>query len=295
VSELLRQIAQVLYDQEPGQWTRPDQIYLALPGHDGEEISNAVQSMKDQRLIQSMWPSESIKLSAAGRDALNDGSIVEQTLGMQYVAERYGPATVHIIVTGTSGENAGSGFFSADFQGWIVTAAHVLLGRDIVRIENLQHEVVARPPLETRLPPSGLLDPDLALIRCDCPDGTNPIRIEWRRDAMRPMETLLVLGYPAYPLLHPNLAHITAELNQVGRNFTTERESLVLSSPTLPGSSGGPVLSRRGRVVGVVEQENMTEQLGEGLSHSFTATPALYLAELWNPNPDRGPLRIPVA
>jgi hypothetical protein len=100
---------------------------------------------------------------------------------------------------------------------------------------------------------------------------------------IRPMESLLVLGYPAYPLLHPNLAHITAELSQVGRNFTTERDALVLSSATLPGSSGGPVLSRRGRAIGVVEQENMSEREGEPLSHSFTATPAWYLTELREP------------
>jgi len=284
VSELLYLIAQVLYDQEPGQWMRPDQLYLALSGRDEGDIDDALHSMRGQGLIQSRWQNDLIRLSATGRDAWNDESIVEQTLGMQYVADKYGPATVHIIVTGANGENAGSGFFSADYPGRIITASHVLRARTILRIENLEHEVIGRPPFEPPLlPPNGCDDPDLALIRCDCPDGINPVRIEWRRDVIRSLEPLLVLGYPAYPLLRPNLAHIKAELNQVGRNFTTERESLVLSSATLPGSSGGPVLSRRGRAIGVVEQENTSERLGEGLSHSFTATPALYLTELQEP------------
>ncbi len=208
---------------------------------------------------------------------------------MEYVAELYGAATVHITVTGANGENAGSGFFSAEYPGWIVTAAHVLLDRQILRIEDLRHEVIASPPFDNPLLPENGTNPDLALIRCACPDQITPIRIEWRRDLIRPMDRLLVLGYPAYPHLRPDLAHISAELCQVGRDFRGDRESLVLSSATLPGSSGGPVLSRRGHAVGVVEQENMAERLGERPFHSFTATPAFYLRQL--PQPPGGLVR----
>lgn len=97
------------------------------------------------------------------------------------------------------------------------------------------------------------------------------------------MERLLVLGYPSLPNLQPGLDHISAELRQVARDFRDERDYLVLSSITLPGSSGGPVLTRRGRAIGVVEQENIREQIGHNPIHAFTATPALYLAELREP------------
>jgi S1-C subfamily serine protease len=150
VSELLYLIAQILYDQEPDQWMRLDQMYLALPGRDEGDIDAALQSLSGQRLIKWRLQIGLIQLSAVGRDAWNDGLIVEQTLGMHYVAERYGPATVHIIVTGVSGENAGSGFFSADYPGRIITAAHVIRERTILRIENLEHEVVAGPLLNLR-------------------------------------------------------------------------------------------------------------------------------------------------
>jgi S1-C subfamily serine protease len=291
VSELIYRIAQFLYEQPPG-LVRLAQVYLALPGRNEGEIGAVLHRMRDQRLIEATFQNDALQLSAAGREAWNDGSIVELTLGIEYVAERYGPATVHIIVTGANGENAGSGFFSADYPGWIVTAAHVLLEREVLRIENQLHEVVAGPPFETLLPANGL---DLALIRCDCPDGVNAIRIEWRMDAIRQMDSLLVLGFPAYAGLRPGLAHITAELYYVGQNFRSERRSLVLSSATPPGSSGGPVLNRRGRAIGVVEQERIDERLGEHPSSVFTATPALYLDEVRQPAADGGQLGLPVA
>jgi S1-C subfamily serine protease len=75
----------------------------------------------------------------------------------------------------------------------------------------------------------------------------------------------------------------SAELRQVARDFRDDRDRLVLSSATLPGSSGGPVLNRRGRAVGVVERENVREQLGQITIRAYTATPTRYLAELREP------------
>ena len=194
-----------------------------------------------------------------------------------------GPATVHIIVTGINGENAGSGFFCTSYPNWIVTAAHVVAAREILRINNLRGEVIALPPFEVVTPVNEL---DLALIRCGCPVGVRPIRIEWRRNAVVPMEPLIVLGYPSLPNLLPGLDHIGAEVRQIARDFRDERDFLVISSVTLPGSSGGPVLTRRGRAVGIVEQDNIREQVGQNTIHAFTATPALYLQELREPSPD---------
>lgn len=277
---IIRKISRFLYDQPLRQLVRLAQIYAALPGLEEGEIGDALHRMRDQRLIESTFPNDAVRLSQAGRDAWNDGSIVDQTMGMQYVGTRYGPATVHIIVRSVNGEHGGSGFLSADYPGWIVTAAHVLHEREIVRILNRQGHILAEPPLETQLQAG----PDLALIKCDCPDGINPIRIERRQDAIQPMDIPLVLGYPAYPNLLPDLDHITAELRQVTRDFRGERESLVISSVTLPGSSGGPVLSRRGGAIGVVEQENIAERLEAAPIHAFTATPARYLADLRRPS-----------
>jgi S1-C subfamily serine protease len=277
VPELILQIAQFLYDQPQGQWISLAQLYQALPGQEREMIDDALQKLLEQDLIKATFQRTDIRLGPAGREAWNDESIVELTLGMPYVGQLYGAATVQIVVTGIHGENAGSGFFCHDYPGWIVSAAHVLRGREILRINDVDGRVIAGPPLQIIAPENDL---DLALIRCACPAGVKAIRVEWRRHAISAMEPLLVLGYPSLPNLMPGLDHISAQLRQVARDFRGEREFLVMSSTTLPGSSGGPVLSRRGRVVGVVEQENMREQLGQNSVHAFTATPTLYLAEL---------------
>jgi hypothetical protein len=282
VSELISQVARFLYDQPPGRSVQLAQLYEALPGSDKVAIGKALHRMMEQDLIEAPFEKDPIQLSPEGRDAWNHGSIVELALGMEYVRRRYGPATVHIIVTGVDGEFGGSGFFSAEYPGWILTAAHVLLERGIHRIENHQREVVALPPFKTHVPKDGL---DLALIKCDCPPGINAIRIEWRRNKIEPMDRLLVLGYPPYPHLQTALDHVTAELRCITTDYRNQ-EHLVISSVTLPGSSGGPVLSKRGLAIGVVEQENVGEHLGGRVVQAFTATPAFCLANLPNPPAD---------
>jgi hypothetical protein len=280
VSELISKIGRFLYREAPGRSVQLARLYEALPSSDKVAIGKALRRMEDEELVEAPFERDAIRLSLVGRDAWNDGSIVELTLGMEYVGRRYGPATVHIIVTGVSGEFGGSGFFSAEYPGWIVTGAHVLLERKILRIENQQREIVAMPPFGICLPKDGI---DLALVKCDCPPGINPIRIEWRRSKIEPMDRLLVLGYPPYPNLLTALDHVSAELRSVTTDFRGEFEHLVMSSVTRPGSSGGPVLSKRGRAIGVVEQDNEGQHLDGRVVHAFTATPALYLAKLCNP------------
>jgi S1-C subfamily serine protease len=274
--ELIHLIAHFLYDQPAADAVPVAKIYEVLAGHDQVEIGVVLHRMRDAHLLEATFTNNAVRLSAIGRDAWNDGSIVEQTIGMKYVGERYAPATVHIIVRDANGEHGGSGFFSADYGGWIVTAAHVVNEREIVKVLDRQGHELAQPPFKTLQPPG----PDMALIKCACPEGINPIRIEWRQDAIQPMDRLLVLGYPPLPNLQAGLDHISAELRQVTRDFRGDRESLVISSVTLPGSSGGPVLSHRGRAVGIVEQENIGEHQGKSPIHAFTATPARYIREL---------------
>jgi V8-like Glu-specific endopeptidase len=69
---------------------------------------------------------------------------------------------------------------------------------------------------------------------------------------LRPLEELLIFGYPPYPNRLPALHHSRAELHAITQDFRNERDSLIISSVTRPGSSGGPVLSERGFATGVV-------------------------------------------
>ena len=107
-----------------------------------------------------------------------------------------------------------------------------------------------------------------------------PIRIEWRRDVLRPPQNLLVFGYPPYPNHEPALHHSRAELHAIPKRIGRDKESLVISSVTRPGFSGGPVLSDRGMVIGVVEQENVGQVEGANPLIYISATPARYCSEL---------------
>lgn len=279
--EIIYQIAKFLYEHAATQMVPVSEVIARFAAHHPADIGGALDRMTDQRLIDATYQRDSVRLNQAGRDAWNDESIVEQSVGIEYICARYGSATVHVIVTGTNGESGGSGFFCADYPGWVVTAGHVLQDREIRRIVSRSGQVISHSRFEPPIiAPGGL---DLGLIRCDCPDNIDPVRIEWRPGAIQVMERLLVLGYPAIANLQPNLDHVTAELRHVARDFRNEWDSLVISSVTDPGSSGGPVLSRRGRVIGVVDQQKVAEYQGHAPVHAFTATPARYLSEIQAP------------
>ena len=204
--------------------------------------------------------------------------VPELILGERYIAERFGPAVVHVIVqTANHDETGGSGFFCSDYPGYIATGAHVVRDRQILRIVNHAREVLAQGPLPVVVGPNNL---DIALIRCQQPTDLIPIRIEWRQEMLRPLEELLIFGYPPYPNRLPALHHSRAELHAITQDFRNERDSLIISSVTRPGSSGGPVLTARGFATGIVDQENMGEHLDERPISFFTATPSRYFREL---------------
>ena len=52
--------------------------------------------------------------------------------------------------------------------------------------------------------------------------------------------------------------------------------SLIISSVTRPGFSGGPVISGRGRVIGITEEENIGENENRHPIAFFSAVPAWY-------------------
>jgi serine protease Do len=146
-------------------------------------------------------------------------------------------------------ESRGTGFFIND-QGYLVTNAHVIneaktvwinipaLGRETVRVE-----VVGFCP-----------DRDLALLRITPQDlervrailGKVPFLMLGESDTVQRTHKVLVLGYP---LGQHSMKSTTGVIS--GREAIDSISYLQITAPINPGSSGGPLISTEGAVIGI--------------------------------------------
>ncbi len=146
-------------------------------------------------------------------------------------------------------ESRGTGFFIND-QGYLITNAHVIneaktvwinipaLGRETVRVE-----VVSFCP-----------DRDLALLRITPQDlervraalGKVPFLMLGDSDSVQRTDKVLVLGYP---LGQHSMKSTTGVIS--GREAIDTISYLQITAPINPGSSGGPLISTQGAVVGI--------------------------------------------
>ncbi|SRR5216683_5460851 len=167
----------------------------------------------------------------------------------------------------------------ADPEQMIITAKHVVENNELLRVlkrDGTHVELGTEPIL---FGPDGV---DLAAIRTAIPVGIEPMRIELRDQGVVDLEPVMVLGYPPIaghePALIPVNAQATAGVPAYGR----ARSSLILQRMTTPGFSGGPVLDRRGMVIGVIREEGGLDR-GANQTVFVFGTPAHYLGEVLNP------------
>ena len=274
---LLRRIGALVYgDPRRSGPFSVEEIYRAMDREDELAIDAALKKLERAEVISLDLRGAKVGLLGHGRSLCASGAIAEVVLGRDYIAKRLGPAVVHIIVKNSSGDESGAtGFLPAFPWKSLVTAAHVLREKTLVKIVCSDGSEIRRehcdPPLY------GPDDLDLAIVRCEPPTGVDPIPIEWRKRSASPLADLITFGYPRIAWVQPGLHHATAQLHQTATRYS-QRDSLIISSAQ-PGCSGGPVIDERGYVIGVIEQENISEELGKTTSF-FCATPAHYLAEL---------------
>lgn len=146
-------------------------------------------------------------------------------------------------------ESRGTGFFIND-QGYLITNAHVIheaktvwinipaLGRETVRVE-----VISFCP-----------DRDLALLRITPQDlervraalGKVPFLMLGDSDSVQRTNKVLVLGYP---LGQHSMKSTTGVIS--GREAIDSISYLQITAPINPGSSGGPLISTDGAVIGI--------------------------------------------
>ncbi len=145
-----------------------------------------------------------------------------------------------------SGRNAvGTGFF-VSAEGHLVTANHVLKGRNFVfvRLPTGGHWRVAQVIRSSA-------DDDLALLKINA--NSTPLPLARWRGVPIGLE-VYVLGFPQ-PSMQGNGPKITAGI--VNGEFTDGRRNRLfqLSAEIQKGNSGGPVLSPDGLIVGVVQSK----------------------------------------
>ncbi|MGE0040447.1 MAG: S1C family serine protease [Vicinamibacterales bacterium] len=175
------------------------------------------------------------------------------------------PAVVYIETYDASGqqEALGSGFI-ADASGLIVTNLHVIAGSAAVTVKLADGDVYDRVEV---------LDfdqrRDLAVLRIR-PFTTLPVLTLADSDGLEVGEEAVAVGNPK------GLEHtVTAGLVSAFRQWEGYRV-IQISVPISPGSSGGPLFDRMGRVIGVT-----TAQLrGEGTQNLNFAVPINYAKPL---------------
>jgi S1-C subfamily serine protease len=242
---------------------------------DKAEVAFLLRKFEGKELVD--FDGQQVRLMGAGKSLYEEQCFPEFVMGLEYCLEKYRAAVVRVVVVNTRGDQAaGTGFFADAPLDRIVTNRHVLFQRTIVRIEGQNGEPVSTGPLPAKLAPGDL---DLATIECAVPCGVKPLRVDWKRDAARELEEVLVLSYPLLALTKVALYPAIGNVGILGEELQSGRNSLMISHVGAPGSSGGPVISAKGKVIGVVSHEAETQDVG-GIRIFLSAIPSHYLGKL---------------
>jgi S1-C subfamily serine protease len=168
------------------------------------------------------------------------------TRGAVAAAQEAGaPSTVQVTGVGCGGVSSGSGFVTT--TGFVVTNAHVVAGTENLRVRDAQGEYTARAIyVDTAV--------DVAVLRA--PDLPAP-PIAWTAQPAERGAVGATLGFPGgQRQMEVKPAAVRSRSQAVGRDIygrgSVTREVLTVSADVQRGDSGGPFVTRNGRVAGVV-------------------------------------------
>jgi predicted Zn finger-like uncharacterized protein len=167
--------------------------------------------------------------------------------------QRVKQATVQVLTRRRGGVTLeASGFFVS--PGVIVTTAHALgmLEPNASPPNRLEVIVNGGEPTGIKVPDGYTIDraADLAILRVDGSNLPAPLIFE-DPSKLAPTQTVHVAGYPSGRTTRKDVTFNATEIADLKKDGTGTLEKIQLNGGTSPGSSGGPVVTPAGNVVGV--------------------------------------------
>ncbi len=222
----------------------------SVPSSDQTVLNDTIHCLHASGLARVQFVQGVLDKTPRGLQAFISDTYLAEIFGLSYIVRRSKAAITHLIVEGRSKPETGAtAFYCADVGGRLVTAAHNVKGRKILRIEDQSGKVHHSGSAEI----SQIIDDlDLAIIEVAAPPNLDCLSVEWDQEAIDSPMGLHVFGYPQIPQQSiPALICRTGELAGVGQDFY-RRTSYIVSAVTTLGFSGGPAINAKGLVIGVV-------------------------------------------
>jgi S1-C subfamily serine protease len=274
-----------------------EKVYELQQRFGAENVNHAIEKLRKADLLALSLTGTALSRTGPGLKSFVRGTYLALSLGYQYIVQSSAPAIVHVIVEGSRApEAASTGFYCREAGGRIVTAGHTVLRRRILRVESFEGQVLHAEPIEVLATADGL---DLAILDPVPPEGTPVLSLDLEQDEIIELERLYVAGYPQVPRQNVSLTWCSGELRSKSSDFK-RRSSYLISNVTSRGFSGGPAISERGCVIGVVagepddpsstaesdaaeEERSGADGFGAYDSRYSVLTPAFYILEVLSP------------
>ncbi|HKP53637.1 MAG TPA: S1C family serine protease [Chloroflexia bacterium] len=139
----------------------------------------------------------------------------------------------------------GTGVVYDALNGYIITAEHIVEGASSVTIWTSG----SSKPRSARIVGRASCD-DLAVLKVEMTDGLVAAKLVTGSD-LRSGSDVIALGYPYTGAPDSELSVSTGVVSKLHVQIGEYNDLIEMTAPIAPGSSGGPLLNRRGEVVGI--------------------------------------------
>jgi S1-C subfamily serine protease len=192
--------------------------------------------------------------------------------GFSFIYDAYQSSVLPITHEGDLGTQAGSSFVVADDM--LVTAAHCLEGARRISIRSVAVADLERSQIWKFS--HELLDLAIVKFASAVLQGLRPIKM----GEPRLLQPVVALGYPDVPGFHQTLAAeratissrytaVTGAVTAIAKDIWTPTDLLLVTARVRGGISGGPLISERGRLVGLVTREPAQDASVDKLAHKY--------------------------